>query len=148
MIIVLHGMKNMRNNLYLKLFFETGIPFGIWMGILHSLQEGIRPGLIYGLAQGIFFGGFMAIIVGVSHRRAVKRISQGNPADKMGVHHFRNVELQIPYPEAFDLCLESLDSIKKYGSSAESVGDFLNSWERMSLLEPTPAFGHPSCGGD
>jgi len=34
------------------------------------------------------------------------------------------------------------------GSSAESVGDFLNSGERMSLLEPTPAFGHPSCGGD
>src|SRR4030042_3387264 len=31
----------------------------------------------------------------------------------MGGHHVRNVELRVPYDEAFDLCIESLNVVKR-----------------------------------
>ena len=31
----------------------------------------------------------------------------------MGVHHVRSVELRLPYDKAFELCVESLSTIKR-----------------------------------
>ena len=123
----------MKNNLYLKLFVGMGIPFGIWIGIIDSTHGGIRSGLITGLIQGLLFGGIMSLILGVKHSRAVKRISSGNPKNDMGVHHIRNIELQIPYDEAFDLCIESLAEIKKSKVKAQdSPGGSINAKAGMN----------------
>ena len=55
----------------------------------------------------------MSLILGFLHYRSVKRMSFGTSEEAMGVHHVRNVELRLPYDKAFDLCIESLNLIKK-----------------------------------
>jgi len=92
-------------NIYLKLFLATGIPFGILVGIL--------SGPVYGLSAGIFFGGFMSLILGFLHSWSVKRMPSGKSEEAKGVYHVRNIDLQLPYDKAFDLCIESLDLIKR-----------------------------------
>ena len=100
-------------NRYLKLFLATGIPFGIVMGVLYLLQHGFLEGLIAGLFSGLFFGGFMSLILGTLHSWSVKRILPEKPKPSMGVHHVRNLELQVSYDKVFDLCIESLNLIKR-----------------------------------
>jgi len=101
-------------NIYLKLFLAMGIPFGIFMGIFDSLQYGFFSGLIGGLFAGIFFGFFMSLTSGSLHSQSVKRMPYGNSEEAMGVHHVRNVELRLPYDDVFNICIESLNLIKKF----------------------------------
>ena len=100
-------------NIYLKLFLATGIPFGIFMGIFYSFRYGFSSGLADGLFAGIFFGGFMSLILGFLHSRSVKRMPYGKSKEAMDVHHVRNIELRVSYDKAFDLCIESLNLIKR-----------------------------------
>lgn len=101
-------------NRYLKLFLAMGIPFGILMGIFDSLRYGFFSGLISGLFEGIFFGVFMSLTLGSLHSQSVKRMPYENSEESMGVHHVRNVELRLPYDDVFNICIESLSSIKKF----------------------------------
>jgi hypothetical protein len=55
----------------------------------------------------------MSLSLGFLHIKSVKRMALGKSAEAMGVRHVRNVELRLPYDEAFDLCIESLSLIKK-----------------------------------
>jgi len=100
-------------NRYLKLFLATGIPFGIFMGVFYSLRYGFPEGLIAGLFAGLFLGGFMSLILGFLHSRSVKRMPFGKSKEAMDVHHVRNIELRVSYDKAFDLCIESLNLIKR-----------------------------------
>lgn len=117
-----HGSEKMNRyrKLYLKLFLGTGIPFGIIFGIIYSIIYSLEYddffigiGILAGLFGGIFYGVFMSLILGSRHIRSVKRLQYRNSEDAMGVHHVRNVELQLPYDKAFDLCIESIRLIKK-----------------------------------
>ncbi len=40
-------------------------------------------------------------------------MSYGKSKETMGVHHVRNIELQVSYDKVFDLCIESLNSVKR-----------------------------------
>ena len=101
-------------NLYLKLFLGTGIPYGLLMGALYSLKLGFLPGLIGGLFAGLLFGCFMTLILGLWHTLSVKRMGYAKSDDEaMGVHHIRNIELPLGYGRVFDLCIASLNVIKK-----------------------------------
>lgn len=99
--------------LYLKIFLQTGIPSGIVMGIFLSLKNEFHEGLLYGLYGGISFGFLMSITLGFDHIRAVKRMTYGISEETLGVNHIRNIELQLAYDEALDLCVASLNLIKK-----------------------------------
>ena len=100
--------------LHLKIFLGTGIPFGIFMGIFYSLEYGFPLSLVAGLfREGIIFGVFMSLICGFMHSWSVKRMPYGKSEESLGVYHVRNVELRLPYDKAFNLCIESISSIKK-----------------------------------
>jgi len=100
-------------NIYLKLFFASGVPYGIVMGVIYSLCCGFFLGILAGLFSGILFGGFMSLILGFLQSWSVKRISSEKSDEVIGVHHTRTVELRLPYDRAFNLCIESLKLIKK-----------------------------------
>jgi hypothetical protein len=100
-------------NRNLKIFLATGIPFGIFMAILFSLCYGINVGLSGGLISGLIFGFIMFIILGFLHSLAVEKIAGDRSEEAMGTCHVRNIELQLPYERAFDLCIRSLDLISR-----------------------------------
>ena len=104
-------------NLYKKLFLiflAIGISIGMIMGIIFSFQHGIRFGLVFIAIGAVFglFGGFVSLIFAFLHSWTVKRMPSGNTEESIGVHHVRNIELNLPYDMAFNLCLESLSLIK------------------------------------
>jgi hypothetical protein len=106
-------------NIYKRLFLATVIPFGIIMGICLMFQYGFL-GFVAGLFGGIFYGGFMSLILGSLHIWSVKRISYRKSKDITNVRHSRNIELQLSYDKAFNLCIESLKIFKKYKIKEEN----------------------------
>ncbi len=104
-------LKEMNRDL--KIFLGSGVPFGTLMGAFYSLRYGFSAGLIGGLFAGLIFGTLMFIILGFLHSRSVKKIASGKSEKAMGVHHVRNIEVQVPYDKLFDLCVMSLGLIKK-----------------------------------
>ncbi len=100
-------------NLYLKLFLAFGISVGILVGVLNSFLIGSPMGLIAGLIVALFAGGVSSIVVGYLHNRSVRRMPYGEPEGAMEVHHVRHVELRLPYDQAFDLCISSLNAVNK-----------------------------------
>ncbi len=97
----------------LKIFFAGGIPFGIFTAVLYSSLNGINVGLPVGLISGLIFGFLMFIIFGYLHSRAVEKIAGDSSEESMGTCHVRNTELQLPYDRTFDLCIESLNLIRR-----------------------------------
>jgi hypothetical protein len=108
---VLEINYTMHMNRNLKIFLATGIPFGIFMAVLFSIIYGINAGLPGGLISGLIFGFLMFIILGYLHNRAVNKIAGDISYGSMGTCHAQNIELQLPYERAFDLCIRSLDLI-------------------------------------
>jgi hypothetical protein len=102
-----HGGEKMKR--YLKLFLATGIPVGALIGGFYSLLYGFPKGLITGLFAGIFFGSSMSLI----HRWSVKQMFSGKSKEAMNVCHVRNIDLQVSYDKAFDLCIGALNLIKR-----------------------------------
>ena len=101
-----------------KIFLTTGVLSGLFMGIVDSLEYGIVYGIVSGIISGFIFGGIMAIVLGNMHRKSVKLLlrgenSPGNFEESLGVCHVRNLEIDLPFDEVFNLCIDSLELIKK-----------------------------------
>src|SRR4030065_2622106 len=103
----------MHMNRNVKIFLASGIPFGIFTAILFSSLYGAGVGLSSGLVSGLIFGFLMFIILGFLHSRAVGKISGDISEGSMGTYQVRNIELQLPYAMSFDLCIESLNLIRR-----------------------------------
>jgi hypothetical protein len=96
----------------LKIFLAGGIPFGILTGAFYSFRYDLQTGLISGLAAGIVSGLAMSFILGLLHIRAVKKIAPELNEEAYRIHHVRNVRLQMPYDNAFNLCIKSITPVK------------------------------------
>lgn len=99
-------------NRVLKIFLAAGMPFGILTGVLCSLRYDPLTGLISGLAAGTVSGIAISFILGSLHIRAVKKIAPELNEEAYSIHHVRNIRLQMPYDNAFNLCVRSLIRIK------------------------------------
>jgi hypothetical protein len=109
----MYSIVEVEMKLYLKIFLGMGIPYGIFMGIFFTFQFGLVSGLVGSLVGGILFGGFMSLVLGLSHSWSVKQLPFGKSEEAMGVHHVRNAELLLPYDVTFNTCINSLSSIEK-----------------------------------
>ena len=54
---------------FFKTFWQTGLPFGILMGIFYSFQSGWKGGALAGLFSGVLFGLMMAGFVKFQSRK-------------------------------------------------------------------------------
>ncbi len=98
---------------YLKIFFITGIPFGIIFGTLYHFQRGFPASLVSGLLGGIFVGSTLSLILGLLHRKSIQNMPYNDYEEALDVKHERKLIVPLPYDHVFNLCLDSLTEIKK-----------------------------------
>jgi len=98
-------------SIYLKLFLEMGIPFGVIIGLL-LVAFGYPQALAFGLLTGLLYGSCTSLTLGFLHSRAVRQISPHEPEKVLGVQHTGSTKLQLSYDKAFNLCVDSLTLIK------------------------------------
>lgn len=83
---------------FFMIFFVTSIPFGVFMGIFTwNLKAGIYAGLIFGI--------LMALTLGVINFFATKIHGGGKNTSVKQAHE---IELQLPFNEAYEKCIESI----------------------------------------
>lgn len=100
-------------NLYLKIFLQTGIPFGICMGVFASDAESISDILAVSFLYCIFFGGTMAIFLGAFQKNAEAKIIENDEEFVEGVHQHATIKLDLNVHQAFNKCLDLLVAFKK-----------------------------------
>jgi hypothetical protein len=113
--LILTG-KNMKEylKLLLKVFVAETIVFGILVGIFLLIQDfPMSTALINGLLMGSAFGLVMSFIGSSLHFRAVKKTVPKVSEEALSVKQTRRIYLGVPYEEAFDLCLDSLQVINR-----------------------------------
>ena len=109
----------MRWGLYLKIFFASGIPFGLVFGLIcaplaaavgalpgapFSMLQGAVVGfLLGGAVTGIPFGAIMALCLGTFHF---------SRSDDPRVRHQRAVVLEVNWDQAMRLCQEGTPEMK------------------------------------
>ena len=99
-------------NRTVKIFLAAGTPSGIITCVFYSFRYDLQTGLISGLISGFFFGLVISVIMGSLHIHSVQKIAPELTEEAYGIHHVRNIRLQMPYDSAFGLCIKSLIPIK------------------------------------
>lgn len=100
----LNGDEKM--NLYLKSLLVFG-PFGILMGILGVMAFGFSFGMKFGILFSLLILGIV-FVSSFTHIKLSERMHPEDPDEVHKVHHVREIELSLPFNDAFNLCNESL----------------------------------------
>ncbi len=106
--------------LYIKLFFITGIPFGIIMGMVSIISErlSIEAGIYLGVETGLFYGFFMSLILGTRHRSQIKKLGLNVNAHVSPIQT-ETLCIEEEYEIAFEKALRSLMRMKANIISSE-----------------------------
>jgi hypothetical protein len=99
-------------NLYLKLLLFSGVCFGLIMGLYLSLLYGIYTGFAIGIVMGVIFGFLLSLALFLMQVVSVKMMPYGLSEETLGVYQVRTLEMDLPYEEAFILCVASLGAVK------------------------------------
>lgn len=127
---------NRHLKLFIKLFLVSGFIFGAATGLFFSFEDAVYAGLIY--------GGTMTPILGLLHVWKVKKLPSGGSADAFRVRHVRYMDLPVSVEKAFDLCIESLCTIRKIkirdedhsrGEIVAKAGITFDSWGELIVLK-------------
>jgi len=99
-----------------KMMLQVFLVMGIGSGLLEGAYFGVTSGLINGLKVGfitaVLFGGLSVAVWHVRHIRAVRRLGYGYNKETLGLYHIRKIELNAPLEQSFDLCVQSINTIK------------------------------------
>jgi hypothetical protein len=96
---------------FIKVFFGAGVPFALISAVFFCLQFGLYPGLKAGAASGIGFGFIMASVLFLINRFFGNK---DNVSEKdKGVKQKAEIAVALSYEKVFELCLKSLEKIKK-----------------------------------
>jgi hypothetical protein len=101
-------------NIYVKLLlkpFLGGILWGLFMGMLGwwAFRSFVK-GMVFWLGMGVLFGLVLSFL-NFLHISIIRR-RYGKSKELLKAHHTREVELSLPYDDAFDRCEEALKSLK------------------------------------
>lgn len=114
-------MTNNRFELHKRIFLRTSIPYGliltVFLVIIYVIKTGgmerINMILVIGASGGVIYGLYMSCVLIYMHLRSVRKIRKISPRMELDVRQVRKIVLSIPYIRAYDLCIESLGSLKK-----------------------------------
>ncbi len=111
-----------RNSLALGLhsMIYCGVFFGIFMGTFAGIATGLQAGLVAGLAvfagtalgAGFFFGLLMAAYMIGLMRFFMPRFTKNLRQQRSAAFQVHELQLPLPAPEAFEVCLSSLSATK------------------------------------
>lgn len=94
--------------IYKKIFLVFFIAMSLVMTILISFDSNIGTALLLGIGYGLTSGICVSWILGSLHFYVARKIHGGNRESAMSVYQIRNIELQIPIAETFELCVKSI----------------------------------------
>ena len=97
-------------NLFFKVFFASGIPFGIIMGLLQWPVLGPEWALKIGLQAGGGFGLIVSLIACTMHFITKKRAGLDGQSDKAAFS--KEMTLPMKKDRAFDLVIAGLERVK------------------------------------
>ena len=146
-------------NLYVKTLLVFG-PFGILMGILGVMAFGFSFGLKFGILFFLLIWGIV-LVLSFIHVKLSERMHPEDPDEVHKVHHVREIELPLPFNDAFNLCNESLTLfdrcaivkkdlsqgkiVAERGPSLRSMGEVIsfdiqqtNVWQTRIMLSSKP----------
>jgi hypothetical protein len=124
-------------NLYLKSLLAIGVPSTLFIVIVIIYLGGSLDEVLYFGTLTFAIFGLLAFVFSFIQVRLSKRIQPEKPEEAQTVHHVREIELQLPYNDAFNMCRESLASIqycaikKKDLSQGKIVAEKVPSWRSM-----------------
>jgi len=95
----------------IKMFLQTSIGFGLLMIIVDFIAYR-EIQIVSNIISGIAFGVFMTGILGFWHARSVKNTSSAESEKDYDVKQTKEIELPVSYPQAFQLCIDSLSQLK------------------------------------
>ncbi len=95
---------NLRRRVTMKLFYLSGIPFGLFLGSLVGLQTSVGRGL--GTVGGIFFGFIMTFILWRTYKKSAEKVGLKGI---MVPNQSKKIKLDCPVEMAFDKCLDALN---------------------------------------
>jgi len=99
--------------LFFKLFLISGIPFGLFSGIL-SLNKAEMPDVIInGALSGLVFGTITSFILIALHTLLSKKVVTERPARDLKILQSRRIELPLAYKQTYNLCLQSIKTISR-----------------------------------
>lgn len=96
----------------IRIFLQTSIGFGLLMMIFDFVVYG-DINIVSNLISGIGFGIFMTGILGYWNKKSVKRKSSADSTNDYDVKQTKEINLPVPYDKAFELCIESVNQLKK-----------------------------------
>jgi len=102
----------MSRKMMLKVFLVMGLGSGLLEGAYFGITMGVINGLKVGIITCILFGSLSVVVWHVRHIRAVRKLGYGYNKETLGLYHIRKIELNAPLEQSFDLCIQSIKTIK------------------------------------
>ena len=131
-------------NLYLKSVLAMGGPMTLFMVIVFTcLGSSSDEVLYFGTLTFVIFGG-LGLVFSFIQVILNRRIQPDKPEEAQKVRHVREIELQLPYNDAFNVCCESLASIQccaiekkdlSQGKIVAKAGTSLRSWGEVITFD-------------
>ena len=131
-------------NLYVKSVLAVGVPSTLYLVIVSIYLGASRDEVLYfGTLMFVIFGS-IAFVFSFIQVMWSKRIQPEKPEEAQKVRHVREIELQLPYNDAFNVCCESLASIQccaiekkdlSQGKIVAKAGTSLRSWGEVITFD-------------
>lgn len=91
----------------------SGVLSGVIEGIWLAQWYGSRAGMAGGLFTGVTAGAVLFFITGILHDRAMRKSARDVSETAGGIHHIREIEIERSFDESFDVCIESINVIRR-----------------------------------
>ncbi len=101
---------DLRTRLILKPILG-GVLLGLFIMLLvYPIYKSLPESLLVSLGTGLAFGSFL-LLTNLIYLKRMER-KYGKSSELLKCYHTREIEIDIPYDEAFDLCLKAVKSLK------------------------------------
>ncbi len=101
---------DLRTRLILKPIIG-GILLGFFvMLLIYPIYKSLLESLLVSLGIGLAFGSFL-LLTNLIYLKRMER-KYGRSPELLKCHHTRELEIDMPYDEAFDLCIKAVKSLK------------------------------------
>jgi len=111
-------------NINQKLFLVVVISFMTLEASLYLLPVGTLRELIFGASAGALLGILLLVVFWFIQTAITKIIpSYGKYNPYLTAHKVKNIELMSPYSTAFDLCISSVNTIRKCRIQTKNISD-------------------------
>jgi len=99
----------------------AGIPFGFLISIL-TIQKGDNAdAILNGILSGLIFGILISYILITLHKSLSRKVVPDASIHDFDIHQVRSIGLDMPFEQAFGLCIKSLETIYRCRVLSQSL---------------------------